>query len=405
MKLMQSRLARWASALVLVVLVAAAHISSVHSTIDTAASYLQSAAAFFVSGITQAEIRKEYRRGKVQILIVPGHQPESGGTEFGTIHERDLVVEIAEALAEHLRKNPHYDVMISRTGEEWHPTLLQYFASSKEKIAAFREVQAREMATHVASGRFVLEEEQVYHPAAPSAAALQLYGINLWASEQSYDLTIHLHLNDYAGRPWNRPGRYDGFAVYVPDRQYSNAATSRALGEAVSARLSRYHATSTLPMEDQGVVADRELIAVGANNSADSAALLIEYGYIYEPQFTVDTVRKAALEDYAYQTYLGIQDFLQDPVKDRYGARELPEWEEARFGEGARGPGIYALQTALRYLGYYPPAGRNFSDCPISGILGSCTTTALKAFQHAEGIEETGNLGPKTRRALEEALE
>src|ERR1035437_4782110 len=35
---------------------------------------------------------------KVHVLIVPGHEPDSGGAQFGKIYERDLVVEIGKDL-------------------------------------------------------------------------------------------------------------------------------------------------------------------------------------------------------------------------------------------------------------------------------------------------------------------
>ena len=378
----------------------------------------QTAAVFFTTSITVAQIQDNYRgvnisqpipntanaampTRKVRILIVPGHQPDTGGTVFDGLYERDVVVDIADALALLLSQNPHYEVMVARTKTAWHPILQSYFYTHALEIDTFKQSQALQMANVLADGRFILEEDQVYHNGVSSQAALQLYGINKWTSDNGYDITLHLHVNDYAGRRARRVGTYDGFTLYVPDHQYSNAAASRTVAEAVAARLAAYHATSTLPKEDKGVVEDQQLIATGSNNTVNGAALLIEYGYIYEPQFRNSSVRSVAVADYAYQTYLGLQDFFKDPITPTYGSVSFPyDWSQVDAEKGAAGPDIYALQAALRHLGYYPPLGKSFSDCPVSGKAGPCTRAAVEEYQSALGFGSTGMLGPQTRAAL-----
>jgi len=378
----------------------------------------QTAAAFFVVSITAAQIQDTYRSQrsqtsntnsgsltsavkKVRVFIVPGHQPEEGGTEFGDLYERNVVVDIADALYTLFAQNPHYEVMVARTKTAWNPILQNYFDTHALEIETFKQSQAVQMADYIASGRFILEDDQVYHNNASSRATLQLYGINKWSSDNKYDITLHVHLNDYAGRRAKRVGIYDGFTIYVPDHQYSNAVASKTVGEAIAARLNAYHATSTLSIEDRGVVEDRELIATGSNNSVDGVALLIEYGYIYEPQFQKSSVRKVAIADYAYQTYLGLQDFFEDSVPSTFGSVSFPyNWNHVDAKKEESGPGIYALQAALHHLGFYPPVGKSFSLCPVSGRVGSCTRTAIEEYQSAHGIEATGMLGPRTRTAL-----
>jgi len=383
----------------------------------------QSAAVFLVPSITIAQITSDYHGSqfgdsvamtspvssesakKVRILIVPGHQPDSGGTEFNGLYERDVVVDIADTLATLLAQNPHYDVMVARTKTAWNPILQNYFDTHALEIETFRQSQILKMASHLADGSILPEADKVYHNDTPLPAALQLYGINKWTSDNGYDITLHLHLNDYAGRRARVVGKYDGFTIYVPDRQYSNAEVSKVIGESIAARLNAYHATSTLPQEDAGVVEDQELIATGSNNSADGAALLIEYGYIYEPQFQESSIRAVAVADYAYQTYLGLQDFFNDPISSTHGSISFPyDWAEVTANKNERGAGIYALQAALRYLDHYPPNGKSFSDCPISGKVGPCTRSAIKAYQNTHNLETTGTLGPKTRAALEKDL-
>lgn len=377
----------------------------------------QAAAVFFVTSITAAQIQDTYRASstpvtqssvpvkKVRILIVPGHQPDIGGTVFRGVYERDVVVDIADALAALLSQNSHYEVMVARSKTAWNPTLQNYFDTHMLEIETFEQSQKAQMENYLADGSILSETDQVYHNSTPTKAALELYGINKWASDNKYDITLHLHINDYAGRRMKLQDAYNGFAVYVPDHQYSNAEASKAIGDAIAARLNAYHATSTLPKEDVGVVPDQQLIAIGSNNTADDAALLIEYGYIYESQFQTASTRPVAIADYALATYLGLQDFFKDPVTDTRGSVSFPyDWTKVTGASGEKGPGVYALAAALHYLGYYPPAGKSFSDCPVSGVAGPCIRSAIKGYQRAHGLEATGILGSQTREALSRDL-
>lgn len=384
-----------------------------------AAARTQVAAVFFVTSITAAQIQNTYHSAiesqvsatttasvkKVRVLIVPGHEPSAGGTEYKGVVERDVVVDIADALTILLKQNSHYDVVVARTKTVWDPVLQNYFDTHMLEIETFEQSQKAQMADYIANGSILSDSDQVYHNSIPTPAALQLYGINKWASDNTYDITLHLHINDYAGRRLSIAKAYNGFAVYVPDHQYSNAEASKAIGESIAARLNAYHATSTLPVEDAGVVEDQQLIAIGSNNSASDASLLIEYGYIQEPQFQTASVRPLAIADYAFQTYLGLQDFFKDPITATYGSVSFPyDWAEVTGAKNEKGPEVYALQAALHYLGYYPPAGKSFNDCPVSGRAGTCTRSAILEYQRVHHLDATGVLGPKTRAALENDL-
>jgi N-acetylmuramoyl-L-alanine amidase len=385
--------------------------TSVQDAASRVVRHAQAASIFFTPSITVGEIRTKYYgetpngpatpAKKVRVLLVPGHQPNAGGAQFNGVYERHLVVDIADALAILLSQNPRFEVLVARSKTEWHPFLQSFFDNFKHEIETFRQSQASQMQEHVSAGNFRIATEQIHHNIASPQGILQLYGINTWSIDNKYDVVLHLHLNDYAGRRAGEVGRHDGFSVYVPDPQYSNAAVSKAIGEAIAVRLNAYHATSTLPTEDKGVVEDRELIAIGSNNSVDAAALLIEYGYIYEPQFREPSVREVAITDYAYQTYLGIQDFFKDPILSKYGSLSFSYgWTGVTGKRNERGAQVYALQAALRYLGYYPPAGKSFADCPISGIVGNCTRRAIETYQRAHGFEAVGILGQKTHEML-----
>ena len=67
-----------------------------------------------------------------------------------------------------------------------------------------------------------------------------------------------------------------------------------------------------MPKEDTGVIEDQELIALGSNNSLDGVGMLVEYGYIYEPGIVDISIRNKILDDLAFQTYLGVMDFLEN---------------------------------------------------------------------------------------------
>jgi hypothetical protein len=185
----------------------------------------QAAAVFFVQSTTSEQIQNKYTpTKKVRILIVPGHQPDTGGTEFNGVYERNVVVDIADALAALLAQNPHYEVMVARTTSAWNPILQSYFDTHALDILSFEQSQALQMANHLADGSILPEADQVYHNTASPYGALLLYGINKWTSENGYDITLHVHINDYPRRYAKAVGTYDGFAIYVPDHQYSNGA-------------------------------------------------------------------------------------------------------------------------------------------------------------------------------------
>lgn len=371
---------------------------------------MESASVFFVQSITIAQIHSEYRdanlwsptsRQKVRILIVPGHEPSMGGTEFRGIRERDVVVDIADTLAHLLSQNPHYEVMVSRGKTAWNPILQEYFNTHAAEIQTFIDSQRAQMAAHLADGSISRNVNQMDHVGTTGSWAIRLYGVNKWASDHGYSIVLHLHVNDDGERASSRAGRYSGFAVYVPDAQYSNAEASLSIGEHIASRLNAFHATSTLPKERKGVIPDQELIAIGSNNSADNAALLIEYGYIYESQFHDGSVLPVAIADYAYQTYLGLQDFFGDaPVSRPDSAAYSYDWKTVTGKPNQKGAGVYALQSFLHQLGYYPPLGKSFSDCPVSGAAFECTRTAIMAYQSAHGLDATGAIGPQTSEVL-----
>lgn len=352
---------------------------------------------------TSAELMAKYEAAgaggeKVKVLLMPGHEPDFGGTELGALKERDIAVTIANEMAAELRKDPRLEVFVARDTSAWAPELSDYF--EKEWAGIERFVKSAKRAMNLLLRKDAVEERtfEVGHNAAATDVALRLYGINKWANENAYDLAIHIHLNDNPGAT-----NHSGFAVYVPDSQYGNAEASRALGESIAFELNQFNASSTLPIENYAIVEDQSLIALGARGTANFASVLIEYAYIYETKIANDAARAPVLADFAYQTVRGIREFLGAPVAGS-NTRALPHaWMPGPMPEGTAGEQVYALQVALKKLGFYPHGGELLIGCPISGYAGECTIGALKAFQASKGLEATGAIGPRTKAALQAA--
>ena len=66
---------------------------------------------------------------------------------------------------------------------------------------------------------------------------------------------------------------------------------------------------------------------------------------------------------------------------------------------GMRGGEVVVLQKFLQKNGWGIP-----DDGPVTGFFGKVTENALKKFQEASGLEQTGTTGPKTRVLISAAL-
>jgi len=372
---------------------------------------------------TIADIKSNYNAGntasnnpsqkKVRILLVPGHEPDYGGAEYvdatyGHMYERDMTVELAKDLEEYLGNNPHYETYITRDTQAWTPTFADYFKSQWDNIIAWQKANKQQFSAMVAAGSTTKPVASVEHNFAPGGVALRLFGITKWSNENDIDIEIHIHFNDYPGHGLHHPGDYSGIAIYVPAAQYKNGTTTRAIADTVFTRLEKYNPVSDLPGESVGVVDDPELIALGANDTADAASMLVEYGYIYEPQLVNTATRSQAIKDMAFQTYLGLQDFF-DPnnavnLAGSFDTLIMPHTWNNPITPGAakaQSADIYALQTALILDGEYPPASKSMNDCPRTGSIGPCTKAALEAFQKKYGIVgESGVVGARTVEKL-----
>ncbi|MEI6396581.1 MAG: N-acetylmuramoyl-L-alanine amidase [Candidatus Taylorbacteria bacterium] len=252
---------------------------------------------------------------KVRILLVPGHEPGIGGTEFGALKERNMNVELTNDLAKILETDSHFQVFTTRDDDSWNQTLSAYFKDNWAAIKTWQKDSHNEMKHLISIGSSTLPVSKVIHNKVPTNIALRLYGITKWANENAIDVVIHIHFNDIPNHKANVPGKNKGFAIYVPVGQYANSTTTKAVANAVSNRLEKDFSISNLPGESSGIVDEPDLIAIGANNTADAASMLIEYGYIYEPQFQTTTKREEAFRTMANDTYLGLLDFFSGDVR------------------------------------------------------------------------------------------
>ena len=362
------------------------------------------AATFFVDSSTPASLKEKYEKAvlggpKVKILVVPGHDKDQGGTSFKGVTEADLNAYLGEMLFEYLKKDPNFDVTLLRSKTDYNPAIKKYFADQRSEIKDFINKHAATMQELVGVGA-LNEVSGVEHNEAPAETIIKLYGANKWANENGIDLVIHIHFNDYGGRRWNKVGTYSGFAIYVPESQYSNAKTSRGIAENVFERLRTFYPISDISKESEGIIPDQELVAIGANNTLDAASFLIEYGYIYEPGIQTSAVRSYYLKDLAFQTWSGVESFFGKESYS-YPVSHLPYSWTTTLQKGDVGRAVLAFQSALALEGFYPPQGKDLRECPLVGVFGPCTLSALKEFQKEKKIiGEAGKVGAKTRKIL-----
>jgi len=247
---------------------------------------------------------------KVRVLIVPGHEPGSGGAEFGKVEENELAVELGQDLQKLLEADGSYEVFITRDNQDWNPIFSNYFTDNWDDIAAWEKLARQTMEYLISVGSMTKPTPTIIHNNAPKNVALRLYGITKWSNENNMDVMVHIHFNDYSGHRWNRAGKYSGFAIYVPAPQYYNGAVSRAIAQDVLARLLEKYKVSNFSLEKSGIIDEPGLIAVGENNTSNAASILIEYGYIYETKFVDPKLRPQTLQAMAGQTFLGLQDYF-----------------------------------------------------------------------------------------------
>jgi N-acetylmuramoyl-L-alanine amidase len=335
----------------------------------------------------------------VKILIVPGHDNQSWGAQHREIREVDLNREVANNLYDFLSEEKAFDVELASDENGYSEELLKYFENT-EDIKNFRETYKAEMERLVEEGKINLKTD-TFHNRATEEVVLKLYGVNKYANENKFDIVVHIHFNDHGGRKRNTVGRYNGFSIYVPESQFSNAEASKELGEHLKERFSKFFAISNNPIEKPGLIEDQELIAIGSYNTLDAASVLIEYGYIYEDQFINEKFRDVMMRELAYQTYVGIKSYFNNArFAEATPTKVIPYlWETDMKIGNSESLDILALQFLLRAEEYYPD-NSNLNDCPINGKFDQCTFDSLKKYQKDKNLNTTGRLDSQTREVL-----
>lgn len=255
-------------------------------------------------------LEKRARGDPIRVLVVPGHDGDYWGTDYRGVREADLTAELGRMVRDRFAADPRFTVAITREGTVYTDEFSEYFKTHSSLIWEFRDYVRTTFFAALARGD-VKRRAQNFHGKAISEIARRLYGINMWANEHETDVALHLHFNDYPRPRQTQPGRYRGWAIYVPESQFPNARASRTLAETLAARLLTFSSVSNLSQESAGVVEDQELIAVGSHASLYAASMVIEYGYIYEPWLVDAEARAEAFPRLADLTYRGIADYFE----------------------------------------------------------------------------------------------
>ncbi len=353
------------------------------------------------------ELQKKYNVGKIKILIVPGHDKEFWGTEFKNVEEEYFNLQLAENIFNYFKSDDKFEVSIVRDKKGYLPEFADYFKNNKEKIEKFI-IYTKDYF----SNSFLNFENVtgVIHNDAEKEMAIRLFGINMWADENTVDLIIHVHFNDYAGRKKNNTGEYSGFSIYIPEKQFPNYLVSSELTKSVFKNLSQIMGISNLPPESAGIVEDQSLIAIGPRFSLSAAAMLIEYGYIYDAYNISPIVRKEMFKELAFLTYFGISGYFDSAKINKFNSAVLPyKWENLLSKNLKKNKDVFALQIALTKEGVYPPTGSSLENCPITGNFLNCTELAVAQFQEKyfndilnpiQKTVGTGNVGILTLKKL-----
>jgi N-acetylmuramoyl-L-alanine amidase len=252
-----------------------------------------------------------YAATPVKILLVPGHDNEVWGAQYGNVKEAAMNLAVASRIYNILKKDKHFEVYITRDISGYTKEFSDFLTTKREEINAFRADFKKNMVAKIESGEFI-QKENVPHNNAGEDAAVMLYGINKWANENKMDAVIHIHFNDYPRKTSWTIGKHTGFAIYMPDGELENWFESGQLAADIYTQLRKKYQTSTYEEELGGLVADQKLIAIGANGSLSSSvrSVLVEYGYMYEKKFRNYTTRHQAYADMAKLTAQAIKNYF-----------------------------------------------------------------------------------------------
>lgn len=247
----------------------------------------------------------------VKILLVPGHDAEIWGAQYGMVKEANMNLAVAKRIYNALKKDKRFEVFITRNNAGYTKEFTDYFSLSREDIISFRQEAREATRENMQSGQLV-EREGVPHNNVTEDVSVILYGINKWASENEMDAVIHIHFNDYPRQSKWTVGKHHGFVIYMPDGQMPNGFASGQLAADIFSQLDKKYDSSTYEPELGGLIPDQTLIALGSNGTLPGSvrSVLIEYGYIYEKMFRGFTSRHRAYNAMASLTSEGIKRYF-----------------------------------------------------------------------------------------------
>lgn len=261
---------------------------------------------FYQQKISQSELQYKFYNEEIRILIVPGHSDEFPGTIFKEIREVDLNRKVSDNLFNFLDEDSRFNVRLLHSRETSDDEIFSYINQSNN-IEEFKNSYQRLESFFNGKDKDFVVNNRIYSETEEETINF-LYGMNLWLNENNFDIVIHVHFNNYLREGRNEKGEFEGFAIYVPQEKYSNGVVSKELAESIHGRLDNVLERSNLPTEEEGIVESSSLIALGSFNTLSTAALLIEYGFIYEDKFGENG---DIFYEIGKETYEGILDFLK----------------------------------------------------------------------------------------------
>jgi len=245
----------------------------------------------------------------IKILLVPGHDNEMWGAQYGNIREADMNLVLATRIYNLIKEDKRFKIWITRDSMGYTPEFADYFSLHRQDIVSFKKDSKKRLQDEINNGSFI-KKTNVRHNLATEDTTIKLYGLNKWANENKIDAVIHIHFNDYPRKDKWTMGRYKGFTIYIPEKQMSNSKESTQLAKDIFSELLKKYTPSNYNKELEGLVPDQNLIALGSYDtlSKNVRSILIEYGYIY--RFGNNIIRHKAYVSMADLTFKGIENYF-----------------------------------------------------------------------------------------------
>lgn len=247
---------------------------------------------------------------KIRVLIVPGHEPNAGGTNYKNIYERDLNLQLSEIIKNDLSANPNIEVFLARDNNGWNTDLQNYITASSTAIMNWVVNMKKEMLSKIKLGEIKTVDLDRKYTEANYRATLYLYGTNKWANENNIDLVLNVHFNN--NKMYLGSTKYGGYCMYIPDSQYGNASSSRILANYLSNEISKIENKSNIFQEKDTIIEDQQLIAIGNYDTLKIPSVVIEYAYIFEPMMLSSSTRNNFLKNAASSTATAIQNYIKN---------------------------------------------------------------------------------------------